>query len=396
MSAADRTRPITIIGAGIGGLTAALALACRGFSVEIFERSSQMQEVGAGLQLSPNALRVLGRLGLMNDLLVHGTDAREVILRRAFTGRPIASVPVVAGDGMPYVSIHRADLQTVLLRAVDRSPAITLRLGASLQALTPARDGLDLWFTCGEARHRHHAGLVVGADGVHSSIARRLGLAAATPSGAVAWRGCVSRATGDGVTPGIEAWLGPRRHAVAYPMSGGRETNLVLIEPMKRTADADPAGLAHRYRSWDRRLTSMIAAAGEMTGWPLNVVPPDRPWRHLDDRLILIGDAAHAMLPYAAQGAGMAIEDAAVLADALARAPNRSVALAHYEAERRPRIASVRRRVAFHQRVYHLPWPLNLARDAALSLRSPDSLQDDLSWLYDWRPPADSDHRETI
>ncbi|MEF2546697.1 FAD-dependent monooxygenase [Aurantimonas sp. E1-2-R+4] len=396
MSAADRARPITIIGAGIGGLTAALALADRGFAVEIFERAPQMQEVGAGLQLSPNALRVLGRLGLMKDLLVHGTRAREVILRRAFTGRPIASVPVVASDGMPYVSIHRADLQAVLLRAVDRSPAITLHLGATLQALTPARGGLDLWFISGEGRHRLQASLVVGADGVRSSIARRLGLAAATPSGAIAWRGYVSRDNDGGPPPGITAWLGPRRHAVAYPISGGRETNLVLIEPMKRTTLADPAGLAYRFRSWDRQLTSMIAAAGDMTGWPLNVVPPDRPWRHLDDRLILIGDAAHAMLPYAAQGAGMAIEDAAVLADALARAPSRSAALAHYEAERRPRIAKVRRRVAFHQRVYHLPWPLNLARDAALSLRSPDSLRDDLSWLYDWSPPADSEDSETI
>lgn len=390
MSPVDRTRPITIIGAGIGGLTAALALADRGLSVEIFERAPQMQEVGAGLQLSPNALRVLDRLGLMDALLVHGTPAREVILRRAFTGRQIASVPVVASDGMPYVSIHRADLQTVLLRAVDRSPAITLFLGASLQALTPARGGLDLWFTGGEGRHRHHASLLVGADGVHSSIARRLGLAAATSAGAIAWRGCVSRAIGGGSPPVIEAWLGPRRHAVAYPISGGRETNLVLIEPMNRTTEADPAGVARRFRSWDRQLTSMIAAAGDMTGWPLNVVPPDRPWRHLDDRLILIGDAAHAMLPYAAQGAGMAIEDAAVLADALARAPTRSTALAHYEGERRQRIARVRQRVLFHRLIYHLPAPLSFGRNAALAVRSPESLRKDLDWLYDWRPPANA------
>ncbi|WP_206456359.1 FAD-dependent monooxygenase [Aurantimonas marina] len=386
----DLTRPITIIGAGMGGLTAALALADRGFSVEIFERAEQMREVGAGLQLSPNALRVLGGLGLMDALLVHGTRAQDVILRRAFTGRRIASIPVVANDGMPYVSIHRADLQTVLLRAVDRSPAITLRLGASLQALTPARSGLDLWFTGSEARHRHHASLVVGADGVHSSIARRLGLAAATSAGTIAWRGCVSRATGDDVTPGIEAWLGPRRHAIAYPISGGRETNLVLIEPMNRTTEADPTGLAHRFRSWDRRLTSMIAAAGDMTGWPLNVVPPTRSWRHLDDRLILIGDAAHAMLPYAAQGAGMAIEDAAVLADTLARAPTQSAALAHYESERRPRIARVRRRVLFHRLIYHLPAPLSFGRNTALAIRSPESLGKDLDWLYDWRHPVPS------
>ncbi|HEY9058273.1 MAG TPA: FAD-dependent monooxygenase [Aurantimonas sp.] len=388
MSAVDRTRPITIVGAGIGGLTAALELAGCGFSVEIFERAAQVQEVGAGLQLSPNALRVLDGLGLMDALLVHGTRAREVTLRRAFSGRRIASVPVVASDGTPYVSIHRADLQTVLLGAVERSPAITLRLGASLESLAPTRGGLDLWFADGGTRYKHHTGLVVGADGVHSSIARRLGLAAATPAGAIAWRGCVAQPTGVASSPGVEAWLGPRRHAVAYPISGGRETNLVLIEPMNRTSEADPAGLPRRFRSWDRQLRSMIAAAGDMTGWPLYVVRPDRPWRHIDDRLILIGDAAHAMLPYAAQGAGMAIEDAAVLAAALARAPTQGAALAHYESERKPRIARVRRRVLFHRMIYHLPAPFSFGRNTALAIRSPESLGKDLDWLYDWRPPA--------
>jgi salicylate hydroxylase len=132
----------------------------------------------------------------------------------------------------------------------------------------------------------------------------------------------------------------------------------------------------------------MIAETGGFTPWPLQTVAADRGWCHLDGRLVLIGDAAHAMPPYAAQGAGMAIEDAAVLAAVLAEAADHPTALARYEAARRPRIDRLRRRVAFHSLVYHLPSPLSLGRNAVLALRSPARLRQDLAWLYDWRPPA--------
>ncbi|MCB8840151.1 FAD-dependent monooxygenase [Aurantimonas sp. VKM B-3413] len=375
---------IAFVGAGIAGLTAALEFSMLGWPVTVFERAARLESVGAGIQLSANALRVLERLGLSAALGATGTRAREVSLRSGRTGRLIAKVPVEADDGTPYLSIHRADLQTVLVEAVRARREIDLRLGCELAAIAPAPEGLSLTIRETGRESRCEADLVVAADGVNSAIASQLGLPPSRPSGAVAWRAAVP---GTGFS-GINAWLGRSRHAVAYPIRGGTQTNLVLIEPAAAAPDADPAAMLERFSGWDRTLKELIRAAKQPTFWPLLEVPAARPWRHMDDRIVLIGDAAHAMLPYAAQGAAMAIEDAAVLAACLAEAPDLSSALAAYEAARRPRITRVRERVAFHRRVYHLPFPLGLARDAVIAARPKASLRGDLAWLYDWRPPA--------
>ncbi|UIJ73874.1 FAD-dependent monooxygenase [Aurantimonas sp. HBX-1] len=376
---------IVIVGAGIAGLTLALELGRRGIASTILERASRLEEVGAGLQLSANALRVLWRLGLRDALDEVGTAAASVTLRDARGGRRIARVPVTGDDGTPYLALHRADLQAALLAAAMRTDLVTLRLGAAVSALSLEPDHVRLQVNEAGGDRDIRAALVVGADGVRSTIAHALRLKGPDPAVNVAWRATIDTNDGAADRGGVEAWLGPRRHAVAYPISRGRRTNLVLIEPVADGEDA--AGLAQRFADWDPRLRAMIAEAGGFTAWPLQAVASDRPWRHLDDRVALIGDAAHAMPPYAAQGAGMAIEDAAVLAAALAAAPDRHVSLARYESERRERIDRLRRRVAFHRFVYHLPRPLSLGRNALLALRDPESLRRDLAWLYDWRPP---------
>lgn len=328
---------------------------------------------------------MLWRLGLGEALGKAGTSAASVTLRDGRSGHPIAEVPVTADDGTPYLALHRADLQGALLAAVAKTESITLRLDTAVAALAPDGEHLRISTVSAGADRALSASLVVAADGVRSTIAARLGLEGPGPADAVAWRATL---TGERASEsiGVEAWLGPRRHAVAYPISGGRQTNLVLIEPATDAGDAP--GLPRRFAAWDRRLSAMIDRTAGITAWPLQAVPADRAWRHLDDRVVLIGDAAHAMPPYAAQGAGMAIEDAAVLAAALAETSGRPAALARYEAERRPRIDRLRRRVAFHKLVYHLPRPLSFGRDAVLTLRSPAQLRQDLSWLYDWQPPA--------
>lgn len=328
---------------------------------------------------------MLWRLGLGDALSEVGTSAASVTLRDARSGRQIAEVPVSADDGTPYLALHRADLQGVLLTRVLQDDRVALELGSAVSAMSLDGDRLQLRVNGKSGDRNVPAGMVVSADGVRSTIAAQLGLAAPAPAEAVAWRATLHGKQTTG-SLGVEAWLGPRRHAVAYPISSGRQTNLVLIEPASEAANAD--GLARRFAGWDDRLVSMIAAAGDFTAWPLQTVAADRPWRHLDDRVVLIGDAAHAMPPYAAQGAGMAIEDAAVLAAALAEAPDRRAALGRYESERRYRIDRLRRRVAFHQLLYHLPRPLSLGRDAVLALRAPSRLRQDLAWLYDWRPPS--------
>lgn len=383
---------ILVVGAGIGGLTAALAFARAGFGVDVIERAEGLQEAGAGLQLSPNALSVLRQLAL-DPADLRGVAADRVTLRSGASGRPIARVPVIASDGTAYLSLHRADLQAALLAAVRRQPGIALALGTECTGFRTEGAGLALAFVDrrGETSERR-AEVVVAADGVNSAIARHLGRPPAQPSGDVAWRMTVANGDSASVKAagGIEAWLGPARHAVAYPVRAGHETNLVLIGPAADVA-GDLAGsatkqqLLQRFAGWDPRLLALIEAAGPATAWPLST---RRPVRASGDPpgLFLIGDAAHAMLPYAAQGAAMAIEDAWAAAQTLAGAATLAEAQQAFAAERDPRIAKVLQRVAFHRRVYHLPFPFSLARDLALRLRSEASLSRDLAWLYDWRP----------
>ena len=379
--------PIAVVGAGIAGLTVALALREHGFEVEIFERAPQLEEAGAGIQLSPNALRVLDRLGLGRALGAKGVSARSVTLKSLRSGRNIAEVPVTAGDGTAYLSIHRADLQAVLLDAVRRASSITLKTGTGLESLQRHHEGSRLQLR--SAGGTYAAGpypLVVAADGIRSAVAAGFALPPSRPSGWIAWRGTISGRAAPPLSS-IAAWLGPDRHAVAYPVEAGAATNLVLIERTPPAGAAAQGSPDHRF-GLTPMLGTYVAAAGEqMTPWPLATVPAARPWCFPDDRVVLIGDAAHAMLPYAAQGAAMAIEDAAVLASALAAASDVPVALRRYENERRPRVNRVRRRAEFHQFVYHLARPFSLGRDAVLALRPSKSLRNDLGWLYDWQPP---------
>lgn len=389
--------PVLVVGAGIAGLVTALSLAKAGFAVDLCERSPLLTEAGAGLQLSPNALRVLKLLRLDTEIAARGVPAACVTLRQARSGRAIAEVPVRSADGTLYLSAHRADLQAVLLRAVEADPRIRLTLGMEALALLAESGSPQVRFrdSGSSTPVTRSAPLVVAADGVNSAVAAALGHAAAEPSGDIAWRMTV---TGDDPSPtrGIEAWLGPSRHAVAYPIRGGRDTNLVLISREKShdpsmlgtatSRQTEKSALLQDFAGWDKRLLALVEAAGPATAWPLSTC--DRP--KLDRSppgIVLIGDAAHAMLPYAAQGAAMAIEDGWSIAVALRQASSIDEAIARHHAERRPRIEKVRARVAFHRFVYHLPWPLSLGRDEVLRLRSPSALARDLSWLYDWTPP---------
>ncbi len=364
-----------VAGAGIAGLTAALALARRGWTVRVRERAPRLETVGAGIQLSPNALDVLHRLGVAIGSV--GVGADSVVLRDGPTGRRIAAVPVESSDGRGYRVLHRADLQRVLLEAAAAEAGIDIHLGQTLASLETSPGGVRAGFETASGTLRDDAELLVAADGVRSAVARLLNLSPPRSSGAVALRFAASADASDPPSAAIEAWLGPRRHAVRYRIDEAGRQNLVVIVP-----DADPA-LAPILK-WDPRLARSIEGGDPLGSWPLSTLEPR--WRAPGDRpLAFVGDAAHAMLPYAAQGAAMAIEDAFVLASCLERAPDPAAALVAYEALRAPRLARVLGRVAFHRRVYHLPRPLSFGRDLALALRSPASLRRDLAWLYDWR-----------
>ncbi|SJZ50527.1 FAD-dependent monooxygenase [Consotaella salsifontis] len=391
----DKSAPLIIVGAGIAGLSAALCLAHFGFSVEIYERAATLQEAGAGLQLSPNAMRVLGRLGLADDLVRKAVVADKVTLRSARSGRPIATVPVGAGDGTTYLSIHRADLQAALLLAAWSRPGIELHLGYDLVRVRQEGARTILVFRHEGEEKEVRAALVIAADGVRSKIASEVGFAPPQAARSTAWRMTLEterlEAT-DRPIAGVEAWLGSGRHAVIYPIRQGSEINIVLIVPSESSGDGTPgtvsaARLQREFRAWDPRLARIISKGERASAWPMHTVDPHRPWSK-GSGIVLVGDAAHAMLPYAAQGAAMAIEDAWVLAYALARAEGAGTAIELYQAMRQPRVERVRSRVRFHDTVYHLQFPLSLGRDAVLGLRSPDSLRRDLAWLYGWTPPV--------
>lgn len=370
--------PIAIAGAGTAGLVAALSLARAGFAVRLFERAPALEAVGAGIQLSPNALRVLDRLGVLPAVAASGVAAASVTLRAARNGRALAEVPVEAGDGTGYLAIHRADLQDALLSAARREERIRIELGTAVTGAAPGPGGsvlVGLRDASGLERSED-AALLVGADGVRSAVAAGLGLSPARETGIAAARFV---APNDGTFERIEAWLGPRRHAVAYPMRGGREVNLVLVGPQD---DGEPA---RAFAGWDARLRETVAGGRFMGVWPL--LETDRPLVPAPG-VVLVGDAAHAMLPFAAQGAAMAIEDGYVLARTLGPDADgdRERALERFAQARAARLQAVRRRVAFHRFTYHLPFPFSLGRDLTLALRPAASLRRDLAWLYEWTP----------
>ncbi|WP_246734512.1 FAD-dependent monooxygenase [Chelativorans sp. ZYF759] len=391
---------ILIAGAGIAGLTAALAFAERGFCVRVFERAPLLVEVGAGLQLSPNATRLLDRLGLGEALRERAVRPQAVVLRRAETGRQVARVPLGEAAlkrwGADYLVMHRADLQSVLGAAAHAHPAIRLYFGHDLCGARE-RPGAVMADMEVDGRAVSAEGrLLVGADGVWSRLRAGMDGAPCRAVGHTAWRTIIP---GDALAAGalepgvVTAFLAKRFHLVAYPLRGGREWNLVAITPDRAVgavegewaSAADPTRLRETLADAGPLLRGLADAAREWTAWPLVEVVGDTPW-HVG-RQVLIGDAAHAMTPHAAQGAGMAIEDACVLAAQMA-AGGEDVerALARYETRRRPRVERVRRRGRFNRFVWHAWGPIALGRDLALAARPQGALAADFDWLYGWRP----------
>ncbi|MDP9590698.1 UNVERIFIED_ORG: salicylate hydroxylase [Shinella zoogloeoides] len=381
-------KSVTIVGAGIAGLTAALALARKGIAAHVVEQASTLAEVGAGLQLSPNASRVLAELGLLQDLEQRWSEPDHIQLSSGNTLAPLASVPAGAAArarwGAPYGVLHRASLQAILLDAVSREKSCTLVTGRRVE-------------TAEEAAAVAGTDLVIAADGVWSRLRGSVpGALPARYSGNVAWRFLVPYDSAPALLNPrtVTAFLGPQAHLVAYPLAETRSFNIVAIH---QQAEAPPEGwsrrgdaaarrrLANAFSGWHAGIRELIAAADNPLVWPLFGCP-DGAWTD-GRKMVLIGDAAHAMTPFAAQGAAMAIEDAALLANRLAGATDLGAALRRFETERRERVAKVRSRGAFNRFAYHARGPVALARNLVLSLRKPESLAGDFDWLYGYRTP---------
>ncbi|MFK0272490.1 FAD-dependent monooxygenase [Ensifer sp. NPDC090286] len=385
------SRPVAIIGAGIGGLTAALCLARRGFEVDIIERATALTEVGAGLQLSPNASRILIELGLQTQLESVWTEPERIGLVDGRSLRALANVS--AGTfarrrwHAPYGVLHRASLQKILLHAVQSEPHCRLHLGCQIDK--PGEQAIA------DVTGRK-PDVVIGADGIWSRLRETVpGAGRVRFSGNVAWRMTLAADIAAGVLKRDEvtAFLGPHAHLVAYPLREVGGFNLVAIIEGKETdavwvgkdSDERRQDCLNAFSGWNPGIRSLLEKAVTPTYWPLCTVD-DGAWQD-GQRTVLIGDAAHAMTPFAAQGAAMAIEDAFALAACLSEDLSVPTALRKFEALRRPRIARVRRRAAFNHFAYHARGPVRIGRDMVLKLKGADALAADLDWLYGYGAP---------
>lgn len=377
-----------LAGAGIGGLTAALALAARGAAVTLVEQAPELVEAGAGLQLSPNATRVLLGLGLGEALTRIGFAPEAVDVRDAASGRLLLSTSLgeaaMARWSAPYLTVHRADLQQVLLAALAER-GVAPRLGAAAVGLDQDDAGVRLRLSGGGAVE---ADAAIACDGLRSALRGVLrGADKPRYSGQIAWRGLVpaDRLPEGLIPPRVCVWLGPGRHFVHYPVRGGSLVNFVgavdRAEPVEEswTARGEPAEALADFPGWPDPVRALIQSADEVWRWSLYDRPALPAWR--TGRATLLGDAAHPMAPFLAQGAAMAIEDAEALARHLDAARRPDAALAAYEAERRPRTARAQQFSARNAALFHLPAPAaRLAYRAARTLDAAGRLD----WLYGW------------
>jgi salicylate hydroxylase len=401
---ATRSRQIIIAGAGIAGLTAALSFAARGFSVRLFEQAATLEEVGAGIQLSPNATRILDRLDVLQLLRASAVRPEAVILRDAGTLSELARVPLGEAASQrwkaPYLVVHRADLQSALLARIAREPEIRLVTGAAVRDVALHARGITASIDHDGGIKEAGGLLLVGADGVWSTIRGLAGGAGRSRfSGQTAWRATIAADSEAGrifyrLAPetAVTAFLHPRFHFIAYPTRGGGAVNLaaftsggVMAESWSNRTDA--SALTQALAGAAPALARLGVDAGPWTAWPIHTAGTEASWI-TPGGIALIGDAAHAMTPFAAQGAAMAIEDAETLAGFVAE-PGRDLAavLADWEASRRPRVQKVARRGGLNHFAWRAAGPVAVARNLFLRARSPRKLAADLDWLYGWEPP---------
>ncbi|MEW2402406.1 FAD-dependent monooxygenase [Streptomyces sp. NPDC046862] len=370
---------IVIIGGGIGGLAAAAFLRRAGLTATVHEQASALTEVGAGLVVAPNAVRLVRRLGVMEQLLRRAVPLDWGWEFRRWADGSVLSVENLSGVcerlyGERTYVVHRADLLDTVLAAV---PGEWIRLGARCASVEAVSDGALVRFTDGG---HIEADVVVGADGMHS-VVREAVTEPAPPeySGLCAFRTIVpGHAAPDFALRRAQTlWLGPGRHFVHYPIAGGQAVNVVAVAPAgdftdeSWSATATIEELRAEFAGWDPRVTDLIAAGGAPGRWALMDRAPLRRWSR--GRVTLLGDAAHPMFPFFGQGAAQSIEDAAVLAHCLAAsADDPGQALKRYQSARIERTTRLQQVSHARRDINHLPdGPEQQARDTALAGSDP-------------------------
>lgn len=368
------SKKIVIAGAGIGGLCAALTLAKREFEVTVYEQSHQLGDVGAGLQLSPNAMHVLQTIDIADEVKAKAFSPESAVMRHYHTGKTYFTVPL--GDtatqkyGADYLHILRADLHTVLHNACKKMN-VNIHLGQRIQGYKQTPHNLTIQFDTGESLE---ADLLIGADGIKSKVqACMFGHSPAEFTGQVAWRGVVeaSKIPKGLIKPNANLWVGPGKHFVSYYLRKGDLVNFVAVQ--ERTdwqkeswnEPGDINELRDTFSGWHSEVTELLAATESCFLWALFDRQPLEQWT--DENVALIGDACHPMLPFLAQGAAMAIEDSYALAHCLASDSNTQTALQTYQNIRLHRTRDIQLNARKNAALYHMSSTTEQVKLAVLS-----------------------------
>lgn len=385
--------PVLIVGGGIGGLAAALALARHGIASHVLERRPVFHEEGAGIQIGPNGTRILQFLGVADALRPHVGVPEALSIRDGRSGTELARLPlgrwIAMRHGAPYWVAHRKDLHNALAETARAEPLIAISLG--FEASEVASDGsrVAVATDSGEA---WTGKALIAADGIWSPLRGKL-IDATKPrfSGKSAARSVVAidNLPADFHRNETTIWLFANAHVVHYPISGGAELAIIVVlkddhESTDWSAPVPPFWIEQNMPACAEQLQALIVAARSWKRWALPTLPLPKQWTR--GPIALLGDAAHPVLPFFAAGAVMALEDAAVIADKLARQPgDAAAALRSYERARRERVASVARASQRNGGIYHLAGAAAMARNLILRHVPARRLMARYDWLYGWK-----------
>ena len=385
---------VLIAGGGIGGLALALALADRGIAARILERRGTFGEAGAGIQIGPNGVHVLRALGVIDQVTAGAGQPDAIVVRSGASARTLARLPlgaaIEARHGAPYLTAHRADLHAALLTRAQKVPAIEIVSGFDVAHIAEG-DGRVRVTAVGDAQI--DGPMLIGADGLWSTVRKHVAPdAAAAFTGRRAYRAIVPVASAPAAleahtTTGL--WLAPGAHVVHYPVRGGQEIAIVVVvaSPALAATGWGLPAVATEVEAHVAKLApdlrALVSAATDWGAWSLFELAPLATWSR--GPVALLGDAAHPMLPFLAQGAVMALEDAVVLAEQLAGCDRVGDAFAAYERARRSRVLRVTATARRNGLIYHLSGPAGFARDLVLQATPGARLLAGYDWLYGWR-----------
>lgn len=387
----NQQNPILIIGGGIGGLAAALSLSHKGIRTLLIEQADEFREVGAGIQVGPNGFRALETLGVADQLADLTVLPDDLVFMDSVTATQITSIPTGAAFrdrfNYPYALIHRADLHNVLLKACREAEHVQFRVATKIDRYEDDGQGITVFTSEGEAIR---GAALIGADGLWSKVRQQIvGDGAPVVSGHIAYRAVlpIEDVPLEFRRNAMILWGGPKCHLVQYPLRGGKLFNLVAVFHSDRyvegwNTEGDPEELKRRFVGTCETVQTLLAKIDSWRMWVLCDRAPVKNWSQ--GRVTLLGDAAHPMLQYLAQGACMALEDAVVLAQEVEKAAGDfAQAFERYQARRYLRTARCQVMARVHGEFYHADGVVAELRNGLLASRTAQQSYDGLSWLYD-------------